>query len=293
MSPPPPSAALTPEVDLAAERRGRLLVLAAAVLWSTSGAFTAVLGDKFSGPELAFWRALFAGLALATMARRPRWSWRLPPMVLAFAVMNYTYLSAMIASGATCAIWLQQTAPAWVVVLGGLLLGERARGGDWPLLGLALAGIGVILVCEMRGGAGGAPGVALGLVSGLTYALVVLSLRGLRTHDPAWLIAVNHLGAAALLAPFAIRGGHMPVGREWLLLAAFGVLQMGLPYMLFARGLRHISGLRASAVALLEPLLVPVWVFAVAGILPRPWILVGGALILAGLLSSILWRDRA
>jgi drug/metabolite transporter (DMT)-like permease len=66
-------------------------------------------------------------------------------------------------------------------------------------------------------------------------------------------------------------------------LAFFGMFQMGLPYILFARGLRSIPGHEATGIGLLEPILVPLWVFLAWGDKPAWWTLVGGGLILIGL----------
>ena len=58
----------------------RLMVAAAAVLWSTSGFFAkAPLFEDRPGPLLAFWRAVFASVLLMPQVRRPQWSWRLVP----------------------------------------------------------------------------------------------------------------------------------------------------------------------------------------------------------------------
>lgn len=282
---------------------GRLLVLAAVLLWSTSGLFAKA--DTFNAwPEddrgllLAFWRATFAGLCLLPLVRRPRWRRTLLPMTLSFAVMNVSYLSAMTLTTAANAIWLQSTAPLWVFGIGVLMLGETFdRRQAVPLL-CGLAGVGTILFFELRqpasasasallpGVSPGQLGVALGLLAGVTYGVVVLCLRQLRDEDAFWLIAANHLVAAAVMLPFVMRIGIWPTAWQFAVLAAFGGLQMGVPYVLFARGLRHISGPEATGIGLLEPLLVPLWVWLLGIETPKPWTLAGGGLILLGL----VWR---
>jgi drug/metabolite transporter (DMT)-like permease len=257
-------------------------VLAAAVLWSTSGFFVKSPDLRgWPGPALAFWRAAIACLVLWPLVRRPQWSWKLVPMVATFAAMNYTYLTAMAQGSAANAIWLQCTAPVWVLLVGVLLLGERAVGRDWLLIGFAAAGVAIILHYETQQFAHKA--VLWGLASGVFYAGVVLSLRQLRDMESAWLTALNHLGTALLLAPLALGGGYLPQGRQWLLLAGLGIVQMGLPYVLFARGLKGIAGHEATGIGLLEPLLVPVWVYLAWGDRPAWWTLAGGGLILVGL----------
>lgn len=285
----------------AALRRGRLLLIAAALLWSTSGLFAkAGAFDDWPleqrGLLLAFWRALFAGLLLVPFVRRPRLDWRMLPMVACFATMNVTFLSAVALNTAANAIWLQNTAPLWVFLIGTLALGRPIDRRDAvPLLACA-AGIAVILCFELgRGGqdASGSGssqlGILCGLIAGVSYAGTLMLLRALRAENPVWLVALNHLATAALLLPYVLWQGLWPDSKQLLLLAAFGLFQMGLPYLLFVGGLRRVPGQEASLIVVLEPLLVPVWVLLFLGQNEfLPWTVAGGGLILAGL----LWRYR-
>lgn len=273
----------------------RLMVLAAAVLWSSSGFFAKApdfndASGAWPGYVLAFWRAAFACVVLVPLVRRPQWSWKLIPTTATFALMNFTYLTAMAKGSAANAIWLQCTAPVWVLIVGVLVFRERAVWRDWLLLAFGGVGIGIILYCEFRNAA--LEPVLWGLASGVFYAGVVLSLRNLRTMESTWLVALNHVVTALVMAPFALGDAHFPAGRQWLLLAGFGMFQMGLPYVLFARGLRSIPGHEASGIGLLEPILVPIWVYLAWSQSPAPWTLVGGGFILAGLAIRYLELPR-
>jgi DME family drug/metabolite transporter len=268
-----------------------MLVLAAATMWSTSGFFVKAPGLRdWPGPALAFWRAAFACLVLWPLVRQPRWSWKLLPMTATFAAMNYTYLTAMATGSAANAIWLQCTAPVWVLLVGVFVFGERAVWRDWLLVAFAAAGVGIILYYESQGAA--LEAVGWGLASGVFYAGIVLALRQLREHDSAWLAALNHLVTALVLAPFAFGGSPLPSGIQWPLLAGLGIVQMGIPYVLFARGLKSIPGHEATGIGLVEPLLVPVWVFLAWGDKPAWWTLVGGGLILVGLVVRYVGAER-
>jgi drug/metabolite transporter (DMT)-like permease len=291
----PPLVALTQDED---EQRAirpslleaRLLVLVAAVMWSTSGFFVKAPYFKgWDGPVLACWRALFACVVLWPMVRQARWTWKLLPMTLIFAAMNYTYLTAMVEGSAANAIWLQCTAPVWVLLVGVFVFGERAVWRDGVMVAFAMTGVGLILYYESQGAAWDA--VLWGLASGACYAGVVLALRHLRDFDPVWLAALNHLVTLIVLAPLAFADSHFPTGIQWLLLAGFGILQMGLPYVLFAHGLKRIPGHEATGIGLIEPLLVPLWVYIAWGDRPATWTLVGGGLILMGLAIRFLGND--
>ena len=289
-SPPPPPPGL-PETDPQAFRRAVLYVALAGILWSSGGFFAkAPYFAGWPGPLLAFWRAAFASIILLPMVRKPVWTWKLLPMIACFALMNYTYLTAIVKGSPTNAIWLQSTSPVWVLIVGVFVFREHAHALDWLLVGLCAAGVGVILTFESRGE--GLEAVLWGLASGVFYAGVVLSLRQLRSIDSAWLVAVNHLTTALLLSWNSADVEHWPSGIQWVLLAGFGMFQMGLPYVLFAKGLRVLPGHQASGVGLLEPILVPVWVYVAWGLAPAWWTLAGGALILVGLVTRYVATRR-
>jgi drug/metabolite transporter (DMT)-like permease len=273
---------------------GRLSVLAAAVLWSSSGLFAKwpifdVWPAATRGVSLAFWRALFAALILVPAVRRPRWRWGLLPMVIAFTLMNVTYLTAMSQTTAANAIWLQSTCPWWVFFFSVILFREPIVRRDLIPLGFGVLGVSTILAFEAQGQAGF--GVACGLAAGITYAGVVVLIRHMRTENSSWLVGLNHGVAALLLLPWVVQFGPWPTPLQFVVLAAFGILQMALPYLLLIRGLRAISSQEAVAIGMAEPILIPVWAFLVRGEVPAPWTYFGAGMILLGLtLRYIVWE---
>ena len=273
---------------------GRLWVLAAALMWSTGGLFAKLpIWDDWDltvrGPLFAFWRAFFAALVLVPTVRRPRYSGYLVPLTLIFTVMNVTYLMSLTRTTAANAIWLQATAPWWVFLLSISLLREPVARRDLIPLLFGCLGVGTILSFEIRGQA--QFGVVCGLASGVTFALVLMFMRRLRAEDPAWLVALNHAVAALALLPWIIYLGLWPSPGQLLVLAAFGALQMGIPYTFMLRGLRSISTQEAAALILIEPVLNPLWVFLLGLETPAWWTLVGAGLILVGLLLRyVVWE---
>ena len=275
---------------------GRLLVVAAALLWSTSGLFVkspifADWPEQTRGAILAFWRASAAAAALLPLVRRPRWRPALVPMTISFTVMCVLFLSAMALTTAGNAIWLQCTAPWWVFLISAVALREPFVRADLLPLGLATVGVALILACEFQGQA--MVGVLCGLASGVTYAVVVLCLRRLNAEDHVWLIALNQLVAALTLLPWVATQGIWPTGTQLAAAAAFGVFQMGLPYVLLARGLQSVTSQEAVLLTLIEPVLVPVWVFLAWGEVPAWWTCVGAGLILVGLIVRYLVFEPA
>jgi drug/metabolite transporter (DMT)-like permease len=105
------------------------------------------------------------------------------------------------------------------------------------------------------------------------------------------LVALNHAVAALALLPWILYVGQWPSPTQLVVLAAFGALQMAIPYTFMIRGLRSISTQEAVGIALIEPVLNPLWVFLLGLETPAWWTLVGAALILVGLLLRyVVWE---
>jgi drug/metabolite transporter, DME family len=284
--------------------QGRVCVVLAALLWSTSGAFTKLLTKPTGlgldapavepldvGPfrlpvQIAFYRVLFAGLVLLPTLRRADLSFRggMVAMAVSFATMNALFISAQALGPAANAILLQYTAPMWMYLASVWWLGEPADRRSSVTLALGLTGVAVIVA----GGWGGEqlPVIALALGSGVAYAGVLIGLRALRAASSRWLTVWNHLWGALVLLPL-VWGLAAPTAAQGVVLFFFGALQMALPYWLVARGLRVVSPQEAGTITLLEPLLNPVWAYLVWPEEAPPLLTyVGGAFIL----GALAWR---
>jgi drug/metabolite transporter, DME family len=290
-----------------------LCIALAAVLWSLSGLFTRLLQNPtplelnepgLSALQIAFFRALFAGLFLVPMLRPRDIRFRplMPVMVGLFAAMNALFISAIALGTSANAILLQNTAPFFVYIFSVYVLGEPADRRSLYALIIGMAGMIVIV------GGGGKFGdrfdvTLMALGSGLTYAGIILCLRHLRAESSQWLIVQNHLGSAVCLGLAVLLCNGLVFWLDWIstptfaqfaFLAFFGSVQMGLPYWLFARGLRSVHPQEAGAITLLEPVLNPLWAYLISPETDTPpsttWI--GGTLILGALTYRYLPRHE-
>jgi drug/metabolite transporter (DMT)-like permease len=236
------------------------------------------------GPTMACLRALFAGLVLLPLVR-PR-AVRFRPamigMVACFAAMNACYVTSITLTTAANAIFLQYTAPAWMFLASVLWLGEPVDRRNLLSLAVGMIGIAVIVVGDWREGS---LGIVLALVAGVTYGGVAVFLRVLRDEDAVWLTVLNHLiGGTVLLPVLFVRDEWQPVGisaASWAAMAVFGAVQMGIPYILFSRGLSVITPQEAGIIALVEPVLNPVLTYFAVGEQPSPTTIGGGGVILS------------
>lgn len=274
----------------------RLGVLLAALLWSTSGAFTKVLRENtglgLNEPNIdplsiAFWRVVFAAAVFVPIVRRRDLTFR-PALWLtglAFALMNALFISAMALGSSANTILLQYTAPMWVyLICVGVLREPAERRGTITLL-IGLAGIGVLLVGGWTGSQ--LPAVALALSSGLAYAFVLIGLHVQRGESSRWLTAFNLLFSAVVLLPIVCRH-PLPSGPQFVVLFLYGAVQMSLPYLLLAVGLRRLSPQEVGTLTLIEPVLNPLWAYLVSPATETPtlWTLAGGACIV----GALVWR---
>jgi drug/metabolite transporter (DMT)-like permease len=260
--------------------RARLSLLLAAVLWSLAGIFIKFL----SLPPLAivFYRSLFASLFFAFFIRR---SIAVPRVALLVSTLSYTaaisaFVSANKITTAANAIALQYTAPMFVFVIVHFLFGERITGASW--ISLVLGMLGVAVICVGSAGQPDAAGVMIALLSGLLFSIYMVSLRFLKEFNPGTLTFLNNLVCCLLLLPWV--GSELSISLEegWIV-AVMGVVQLGVPYWLFSKGLEQISVQEASLIVLIEPVLNPIWVALIVGELPSGATLVGGLCIVGSL----------
>ena len=195
--------------------------------------------------------------------------------------MNVLYLTGMTLTTAANTIWLQNLAPSWVFLYTLLFFRESPAREDFIPLVLGLFGVGTILFFEIQGQ--DQIGVIAGILSGMTYAGVIVFMRRLRELNTAWLVFLCHAVSAVVVLPLLLYYQIWPTLTQFLVLVAFGVLQTGIPYLLFAAALRHIPSQEAVALGLLEPVVLPLWVYLVWGEQAAPWTLVGAGFILTGL----------
>lgn len=237
--------------------------------------------------QMACYRVLFAAVGMIFFLRPSQVCFRKPmvPTVICFAIMNALFVSALALGSAANAILLQYTSLIWFVLFSVLILKEKLDPKGLQSLVPGMLGIVVLVIGGWHAGEFSVMLIALG--SGVTYAGVIVGIRSMKDVAPPWITFLNHGFSGMVLLPFVI-SMPAPSSREWCILFLFGFLQMGLPYLLTARGLKVLSPQEAGILTLLEPLLNPLWAYCVSPE-KETWNLstfVGGGL----LLSALLWR---
>jgi DME family drug/metabolite transporter len=216
--------------------------------------------------------------------------------VILFVAANKTTTSAN-------AIFLENTAPLYMLALGPLVLREPVRGLDLAAICAVAAGA-ILLLRGSEGAMVSAPnptvGNILALVSGLTWALTIAGLRReSRQHD---LKNVGHdAGMAAVIAGNVVAFAvclpmALPVREISALNVAamsyLGIFQVGLAYVFLTRSLKRVPGVETSTLLLIEPVFNPVWTWLLQGERPDAAAVAWGALIILSTLAATAWRAR-
>ena len=262
----------------------------AAVLWSLAGIFIKFL--SLPPLTIVFYRSFFASLFFASFVRK---SVAVPKVALFVSTLAYTsaisaFVSANKITTAANAIALQYTAPMFVFVIVHFLFREKIALASW--ISLVFGMLGVAVICAGSAGQPDAAGVMIALLSGLLFSIYMVSLRFLREFNPGTLTFLNNMVCCLLLLPL-VRSELSLSFHEGSIVAAMGVVQLGLPYWLFSKGLEKISVQEASLIVLIEPVLNPIWVALAVGEVPSKATLAGGSLIVLGLSARYLWQLRA
>lgn len=274
----------------------RLQLLLAATLFSTGGA--AIKMVSLSGWQVACFRAGIAAMTVGVLVPRARRVW--DPRVLAvastFAATMVLFVVANKLTTSANSIFLQSTAPLYIVLLGPLLLGERVRSRELVLVVLVAVGLlPFVLVTDpaSRTAPDPARGNLVAMVSGMTWAAAVMGMRWLAQRSagdsgPAVVLLANLL-ACLFCLPLALPI-HAGTTADWTTLAFLGVFQIGVAYLCLTAGMRRVPALEASILLLAEPALNPIWSWLVHGERPGAWAAAGGSLIL-GASCAQAWLD--
>jgi drug/metabolite transporter (DMT)-like permease len=257
-----------------------LLVLAAAIIWSTGGLF--IKWTTLTGLELSFGRSLLAAITVAIFTRREGFGLNGITLLasLLYAALLLLFVLATKETTAANAIFLQYTAPLYVLVLEPIFYKEKFKQRDLITVIFCVIGMSLFFVGKLR--PQDVTGNLLALASGVCFASYFLLLRhpSARAVNRASSVIYGNLLVVIICAPAGLRALASISVPDALSVVYLGVVQIGVAYTLFTLGMaRGIRSLDAGIVGYIEPVLNPVWVFLVLGERPSNWALIGGAII--------------
>src|SRR3989441_2974587 len=259
-----------------------LLVLGAAILWSTGGLF--IKATHLSAFELSFGRSLLAAITIAIVTRREGFGFNRVSAItsILYAALLILFVLATKLTTAANAIFLQYTAPVYVLILEPIFYKEKFRARDLVTVAVCLAGMSLFFVGKLR--PEDVSGNLLALASGLCFALFFLLMRHSKAREVnrASSAIYGNLIVVLICAPaFFTAAGRGISGEDFARIAYLGIVQIGFAYLLFTLAMaRGVRSLDAGIIGYIEPVLNPIWVFLFIGERPSKWAIVGGTIII-------------
>ncbi len=271
-----------------------LLVFGAAVLWSTGGLF--IKATSLSGLELSFGRSLLAAITVAFLTRREGFGLNRVSALAAilYAALLILFVLATKATTAANAIFLQYTAPVYVLLLEPVFYKEKFRRRDLLTVIICIAGMSLFFVGKLR--PQDVTGNLLALASGLCFACYFLLLRHSTAREVNRASSVIYGNLLVVLVTATAASGAWPrlTAADAACVAYLGIVQIGFAYLLFTLAMaRGVRSLDASIIGYIEPVLNPVWVFLFIGERPSRWAILGGAIIVVAVVGHMLGEVKS
>ncbi len=160
------------------------------------------------------------------------------------------------------------------------------------LLASVVALGGIVIIVSGAGGASDYRGIVLACVMVLSISLMTVVIRRHRETSMVAAVGMSNFVASLISLPFAQH--VIAIGQnDLVILALFGVLQVGMGLTLFTLGSRYLPSGQASLIATLETPLMPFWVWLAFDEVPSLRALVGGALVMGAVVLDIMADNRA
>lgn len=277
-----------------------VFIVIAVLLWSTGGLFIKMTTlDSFA---VNLGRSLFAAITVAVFTYKK--GLRLDKFTLLSAFLYAGTLSCFVYATknttAANAIFLQYTAPIYILIFAPFILKEKFRFTDLLTVVLCIAGMSFFFLEPQNAANTLAANVFAGniaaLASGLFFGLYFVLLRhpkSLRVN-PALSVFYGNIIIVLLMLPFLISNPPGQItSNDFLAILFLGVFQIGIAYILFTKGIAEgVRSLDASIIGFIEPLLNPVWVFVFVGERPSLWAVIGGTIIIAAVISHTIFQAK-
>jgi len=264
------------------------------------GAFVLLSGLPVT--EVVFWRCLIGAVALFLFIRFSKRPFSpLTRVTLGLAilggvalVLNWLLLFAAFARISIGLSTVVYNTQPFMLVLMGMLLGERVSLVKWGWLVLAFGGVVILLSSELTGGhdAGWPAGIGLALGAAFFYALTAIITRKLKSLAPQHIAFIQVLTGVVMLLPLA----HMPAlsaDFPWGILLTLGIVHTGIMYQLLYGAIQKLPTPIIGSLSFIYPVVALIVDNLAFDHALSPSQLAGGALILLAAAGNNLgWGEK-
>jgi drug/metabolite transporter, DME family len=269
---------------------GIVAIVLAAILWSSGGLFVKLI--TLTPMQISFFRCSIAAITFAVLFRKKILQYNLLTVVNSFfyAGVLIFYVIAMKTTTAANAIFLQSTAPIYVLIFEPLL--NKTRYERSNIVTIIICFLGMILFFLGDLTPGQLEGNIFGLMSGVLFAAFFLGMKRNDKRYQQSSIFWGNILVAIICLPFLFSIEELNFSQLWMV-SFLGVFQIAIAYAFFSYGLRKVIAVEASIISMIEPVLTPVWVFVGYGEVPATTAIIGGIIILSAISIRTLQMGRA
>jgi len=298
--------------------KGVFLVCLASLFWSSAGLFIKLV--ELPALQIAMYRSLIAGLFfliyISFQWRKAASSFRLNRSALITAIFYTGTVSLFVIANklttSANAVFLQYTAPVYVILISYFVLRERMY--VLELVTVAACMVGMVLFFFEEEKSTAFLGNIIGVLSGAAFALLQVYVKKTGTQegdlDLKGILNLTLGNAMTVLFMLAIITGSMLMEnrspflqqltgagffidiKDALGLIFLGVIQLGMGYLCFIKAVKHISYVEVSIYTLLEPICNPLWTFLGTGEMPGTWALIGGGIVLTAITINSIFTSK-
>ena len=265
------------------------ILIIAALMWSLGGLFIKLV--NLNPMAITGIRSLGAAVVLLIYIKKPKLYWNryFFTGVLAYSMMVILYVISIRLTTAANAIFLEFTAPLYVVAFSYFLLNERINRFDIFAMVIIFLGMGLFFMDELS--FYGFWGNILALLAGVCLALVTVLIR--KEKESAFeIVFFGNALTTIICLPFIIQGLSSTTQIDWFIIFGLGIFQLGIPYLLYTTALKYVSALDAILVGMLEPVFNPIWVYIFVGEAMGEWAFIGAALVIIGTLGRVIIKQK-
>ena len=265
-------------------RRGILQLVASGIFLSTSG-IALRINDHAHGWQILFYRSLALSVTILLILvfqkgsrvfdefRGLEWNDCLLAVFLGTGFVAYVF--ALLYNTVANALFIFSCAPFVAGFLGWILLGERVVTRTWFAIGAAMAGLTVMVGSELA--VSRYLGTLIALWIPIAYAASIIVIRSSKRENMLAALCLAGLVSGGLSAIFVT--DYALTLQDLIISLYLGVFQAGVGFTLVVLGTRYIPAAQVGLLAMVEPVLAPIWVWMGVGEVPGLATIVGGAII--------------
>ncbi len=275
---------------MSSKSKAIILLICTAILWSKGG-FLIKLID-WHPVAIAGGRSIIAALIMWAYVKKPKFTWSNIQIMgaVAYALTVILFVIANKLTTAANSILLLYTGPIYVALFSYWFLKEKITAIDWITILVVIIGMTLFFMEKLS--PDGILGNFIAILAGIAFAWLAMCLRKQKDESPLESLILGNILTGIIGLPFIIDSG-IPSQQSMIALFVLGIFQLGIPYILYSKAVKHVSALDAVLIPVLEPILNPLWVFLLLGESIGMWPMIGGAIIIVAITTrSILYKTK-